>query len=167
VGFSAHCTPGESAVLRDEIRKAAENYQGNIPIIAGNWIGDRELEEISPKKTGRNLARRDIGIRPFRFNGIEHRTKRCLASSLTLVISAEGEVWGCCCLRGIPDFSFGKICYEKGITLASIMKSVKHKQSLTKMRKAECLPHCTHPLTKINELIEYLALPEKYHSSFV
>lgn len=167
VGFPAPYTPEEAANLRNEIRRAAENYTGKIPIMVGNWVGDKELENFSSKNRESDLARRDLSIRQFEYNGIEHVTKRCLASPLFIVITAEYEVYGCCCLRGIKDFSFGKINYDDGISLTSIMGSEKRKQSLAKMQKVECLKYCTHPLTKINELIEYLSLPEKYHSSFL
>ncbi len=166
VGFPAPHTPEEAAILRKKIREAAENYNGKISIMIGNWIGDKELEKCSLKKEN-NLARRDLGVRSFKYNGIEHITRRCLASSLFLVITAECEVFGCCCLRGIKNFSFGKIDYGKGITLCSIMNGKKRMESLAKMRKTECLNYCTHPLSKINELIEYLSLPERYHSSFI
>lgn len=167
VGFLSPYTPEEAAFLRNEIRKAAENYTGEIHVMVGNWIGDKEIEVLPSKKIDANLARRDLGIRQFRYNGIEHVTKRCLASPLFLVITAECEVYGCCCLRGIKDFSFGKINYDVNVTLKSIMGSKKRKESLTKMQSVECLKYCTHPLTKINEIIEYLSLPQKYHTSFI
>ena len=167
VGFSAPYTPEEAAILRNEIRRVAENYTGKIPIMVGNWMGDKELEEPSSKKRGSGLARRDLSIRQLGYNGIEHVTKRCLASPLLIVITAECEVYGCCCLRGIKDFLFGKINYDARVTLTSIMEGEKRKQILAKMQGVECLKYCTHPLSKINELIEYLSLPEKYHSSIL
>jgi len=167
VGFPAPYTPEEDAILRNEIRRAAENYTGEIPVMVGNWVGDKELEKLSLKKRESDLARRDLSIRQFEYNGIEHVTKRCLASPLFLVVTAECEVYGCCCLRGIKELSFGKINYDTRVTLTSIMGSEKRKQSLAKMQRVECLRYCTHPLTKINELIEYLSFPEKYHSAFI
>jgi len=167
VGFPAPHTPEEAAILRREIRKAAVNYTGNTHIMAGNWVGDTELVKLPLKKRGNDVARRDSSVRQFEHNGIEHVTKRCLASPLFLVITAECDVYGCCCLRGIKEFSFGKINYDAGISLSSIMRSQQRKQSLAKMQRVECLKYCTHPLNKINELIEYISLPEKYHSSFI
>ena len=166
IGFPSPHTPEKAAILRNEIRRAAGNFTGKVSVLAGNWIGDKELEVLYSKVKENNLSRRDLSIRQFKNNGIEHVTKRCLASSLFLVITAECEVYGCCCLRGIKEFLFGKINYSNGVTLTSIMEGEMRKQSLAKMQKVECLKYCTHPLTKINELIEYLSLPEKYHSSF-
>jgi len=167
VGFPAPYTSEEGAILRNEIRMVAENYCGKMQVMVGNWIGDKELENLSLKKKESNLARRDLSVQKFEYNGIEHITKRCLASPLFIVVTAEGEVYGCCCLRGIKEFSFGKVNYSSGISLTSIMKSERRKQSLGKMQRVECLKYCTHPLNKINELIEYLSLPEKHHSSFI
>lgn len=167
VGFPAPHTLEEAAILRNEIMRAAESYTGEIHIMVGNWVGDKEIEKLPPKKKENNLARRDLGIRQSEYNGVEHITKRCLASPLFLVVTAECEVYGCCCLRGIKEFSFGKIDYDVGISLTSIMGSEKRKQSLAKIQRVDCLKYCTHPLTKLNELIEYLSLPKKYHSSFI
>lgn len=167
VGFPAPHTPKEAAILREEIRKAAESYDGSIPVMVGNWIGDKELEKLSPKKREEDLARRDLSMHQSQYNGIEHITQQCLASPLFLVVTAECEVYGCCCLRGIKEFSYGKINYNKGQSLIAIMEGEKRKHSLTKMRRVKCLRYCTHPLAKINSLIEYISLPEKYHSSFI
>jgi radical SAM protein with 4Fe4S-binding SPASM domain len=167
VGFPAPYTPGQAVILRKEIRNAAGNYTGKMPVMVGNWIGDKELETLSPEKRSSAMARRDSGVRRFKYNGIEHVTKRCLASPLFLVVTAGGDVYGCCCLRGIREFSFGKINYDKEISLRSILESDRRNQNLERMQKVECLNVCTHPLEKINRLIEYLSLPEKYHSAFI
>lgn len=167
VNFPAPHTAKEAAILRNEIQSAARKYTGKMPVMIGNWVGDKELEHLSPEKKTGNLARRDMGIQQTKYNGIEHRTGRCPASPLFLVITAECEVYGCCCLRGIKEFSFGRVDYDNGLSLRSVMRGEKRKQSLTRMHNAECLRYCTHPLTKINEIIEYLSLSEKYHSSFI
>jgi MoaA/NifB/PqqE/SkfB family radical SAM enzyme len=167
VGFSAPHTPEEAAILRKEIRQAAEQYTGNLSVMVGNWIGDQEVEKKSSTNSPKDLARRDCAVHNSKFNGIEHITGRCLASPLFLVITADCDVYGCCCLRGIKEFSFGRINYDKNITLLSIINGKQRKQNLLRMQKVECLRYCTHPLTKINEIIEYLALPQKFHSSFI
>ena len=167
VGFPTPYTSGEAADLRNEIRKASENYTGKMPVMIGNWVGDKELETLSTGKREGDLARRDLSVRSFKYNGIEHISKRCLASPLFLVVTAECEVYGCCCLRGIKKFSFGKINYDEGISLSKLMAGQRRKKCLGKMRRVECLEYCTHPLTKINQLIEYLSLSEKHHSSFI
>ncbi|HLP62399.1 MAG TPA: radical SAM protein [Candidatus Deferrimicrobium sp.] len=167
VGFPAPYTPRQAAILRQEIRTAAENYQGKLKVTAGNWVGDQELKTFPLEKSPGEMARRDLSIRQLKYNGIEHDTGQCPASPLFLVVTAEGHVYGCCCLRGIENFSFGKIDYEENVTLKLILDSNRRKQCLERMRKVDCLNHCTHPFEKINALIEYLSLPRKYHSSFI
>ncbi|MCP4397750.1 MAG: hypothetical protein GY801_10685, partial [bacterium] len=167
VGFPAPHTPQEAGILRNVIQQAAKKYTGKLAIMAGNWVGDRELEELPSISSQNNLARRDSAVSRTEYNGIEHVTGRCLASSLFLVVTADCDVYGCCCLRGLKKFSFGTINYDKDITLHSIMTGEQRKERLARMRKVKCLKHCTHPLKKINEIIEYLALPQKYHSSFI
>jgi sulfatase maturation enzyme AslB (radical SAM superfamily) len=167
VGFPAPHTPAEAALLRKELQNAAESYSGKMPVMVGNWVGDKEMETLAREKKIKQIPRRDQVLYRFKYNGIEHVSKRCLASPLLLVVTAEGEVYGCCCLRGIKTFSFGKINYSEGISLRVIMESEQRQQRLKRMRQVECLGHCTHPLEKINALIEYLSLPHKYHSSFI
>jgi MoaA/NifB/PqqE/SkfB family radical SAM enzyme len=166
-GFPAPYTPAEAAVLRKELRNAAENYTGKMPVMVGNWVGDKELENLALEKKINEVPEGHLVIRRFKYNGIEHVTKRCLAPPLFLVVTAEGEVYGCCCLRGIKTYSFGRINYDEGISLRLIMESEQRRQRLKRMRQVECLGHCTHPLEKINALIEYLSLPQKHHSSFI
>ena len=167
VGFESPHTPEEADELRTMIRRAASQYEGNLNIMAGNWVGDKEMEHFLTKTCQTDLARRDSSMRKSNYNGIEHITRRCPASPLFLVISAEGDVYGCCCLRGIREYSFGTVDYENGICLSIIMEGKRRKEVLKKMKNTECLGHCTHPLEKTNELIEYLSLPEKFHSSFI
>lgn len=167
VGFTSPYSSEQLTILRHEIRTAAENYTGELKVMVGNWIGDKELEKFPIEKIPSEMARRDLGILQHRYNGIEHITKQCPASPLLLVVTAEGYVYGCCCLRGIKSFSFGKINYDDKVTLELILEGDLRKHCLEKMRKVECLNHCTHPLEKINTLIEYLSLPQKYHSSFI
>lgn len=167
VGFKSPHTPEEADELRNLIRRTASQYEGSLNIMAGNWTGDKEFEHYSTETCQTDLARRDSGIRKSNYNGIEHITRRCPASPLFLVITTEGDVYGCCCLRGIREYSFGTIDYGNGISLSAIMRGERRKEVLKRMKNTECLGSCTHPLTKINELIEYLSLPEKFHSSFI
>ena len=168
VGYACRDTPQQLKILRKEIFQAAEQNESGMTVFAGNWIGDRELvlDENSVKEKN-ELGRRELSIKKCRNNGIEHITRRCRASALSLVITAQQEVFGCCCLRNIPHFSFGKINYDNGVTLLDVFSGQQRKRSLEKMRKADCLNHCTHPFSKVNEMIDYLALPYKHHSSFL
>jgi MoaA/NifB/PqqE/SkfB family radical SAM enzyme len=166
VGFPSPYTPEEAATLRAKMRDICEGYSGSFAVMVGNWIGDRELEKEG-QNIKQDLARRDIVISERKYNGIEHYTRRCPASSLVCVVTANGEVYGCCCLRDIKEFSFGYIDYNANKDFKYVMTGSQRKESLNKMNKVECLKYCTHPLSKPNEIIEYLSQPEKYHSSFL
>lgn len=166
-GFPAPHTPEEAEALRKEIARAAGEYKGNMAVMAGNWIGDAEMKHQTTASAVQDMARRDIAVHPQPYNGIEHRTQRCLASPLFIVVTAEGDLYGCCCLRGIKEFSFGRLDYDRNITIQSLINGEKRKQNLERMRRVECLKYCTHPLNRVNQLIEYLALPEKHHASFI
>ena len=166
VGFPAPHTPEEAAMLREEMLMAAEGCQGEVPVLIGKWIGDKELENKT-SMSSMGLSRRDINIMNLKYNGIEHLSHRCPACSLLLVVTAGREVYGCCCLRGIKEFMFGKIDHERNTGLWDVMSGDKHREALDRMKRAECLKYCTHPLSKPNEIIEYLSRKDKYHSSFI
>ena len=167
VGYASPYGFDEIRDLRSLIMASAQKHNGRTHIIAGNWVGDRELEESPVLENSAELSRRDFGVGPKRYNGIEHTTHRCPASRLSLVVTADGEVYGCCCLRKIKKYSFGRIDYEKGITVETVLRGSQRAESIRKMENAQCLEYCTHPLSRINEIIEYLRLPEKHHSSFI
>jgi MoaA/NifB/PqqE/SkfB family radical SAM enzyme len=143
VGFTPSYTPGEAVILRKEIRGAAESYTGKMPVMVGNWIGDKELETFSPEKRVREMARGLLGIPRFKYNGIEHVTKRCLASPFFVMVTADLEVYGCPCLRAVREFSFGRINYDEKISLRLILDTQQREKRLERMRKAECLAYCT------------------------
>ena len=167
IGYTLPYTPEEAVVLRKELRAAAESYSGKMPVFVVNWIGDKELETYNPERRVREMARGLLGLPRFKYNGIEHVTRQCQAPPLFMGIAADGDVYGCPCLKGLREFSFGRINYDEGLSLRVVSESEQRDKRLERMRKAECLNHCTHPFAKINEIIEYLSLPEKYHSSFI
>ena len=168
VGYASPDTAGQLKKLRNDILEIARNNTTTLTIFAGNWIGDREMATTTEAvNTETTPGRRDLSVQNLRYNGIEHRTGRCIASALSLIVTSEMEVYGCCCLRNIKNYSFGQIDYEKGITLQHLMTGRQRQQALEQMKAVKCLAHCTHPLNRINELIEYMSLPRKYHASFV
>lgn len=166
VGYPSPNTPDEAAELRSKIMGEVEGYSGEVSVMIGNWIGDKELDSRTSIQK-RDASRRDAQVCELKYNSIEHVTRRCFASALTLVITAGGDVYGCCCLRGIKEFSFGQIEYEMDKNLSMIMSSQKRRKVIDRMKRTSCLEHCTHPLSRPNEIIEYLSRPKKHHSSFI
>lgn len=171
VGFPAPHTAEQAAELRSLIRETAAAWDGDMTVLCGNWVGDAEMkywaQAGSANQVGvQGLWRHEAAPRPHWFNGAEHITGRCLACELMLVVSADTEVFGCCCLRGLPEYSFGRIDFQGGHSLSAVLDAEVHERVLGRMKRAECIEHCTHPLRTLNEAIEYLRTPG-YHSSFI
>jgi hypothetical protein len=129
-----------------------------------HWISDAEAAagenaegDASPRRGARHLQ----GV-----NGIEHQTGRCLASPLMAVIAADRQVYPCCNLRALPEWSLGRLDPERGVDLRAIWASEPRQQVLQMIHRFACQPHCTHPLSRYNEAIEYLAGP-RHHGGFV
>jgi MoaA/NifB/PqqE/SkfB family radical SAM enzyme len=164
VGRTSTMTPAQAAELRQALATAARNYTGSMDVLVGTWTGDAErVNQASPSLDG--AGRRDHQFRADL--PIEHRLGQCWASPLLAVVAADGQVYGCCNLRYLADWSFGQVDYQAGVTLADIWAGQRRRQILTAMHHTACLAHCTHPMSRYNEIIEVLRDSEKPHSEFV
>jgi wyosine [tRNA(Phe)-imidazoG37] synthetase (radical SAM superfamily) len=164
VGRPSTMTPGQAAELRRALGEAAQAYSGSMDVLVGTWIGDAEQSK-APKAT---LA--SSGRRAHQVNAalpIEHRRGGCWASPLLAVVAADGQVYGCCNLRFLDAWAFGRVDYSQGMTLAEIWSGERRRQILARMHATECIAHCTHPLARYNEIIEVLRDTQKPHSAFV
>jgi hypothetical protein len=153
----------EARHVRQRLQEAATAYGGSIDVLVGNWIGDAEQKQI-----GRSLAA--SGRRDMHVTGdlpIEHRTGRCLASPVLAVVTADGTLYGCCNLRALPEWSFGRLDYEAGTSFAKLWYGKQRRDTLTRMHRTECIEHCTHPLSRYNEIIEVLREKDHPHRQFV
>ncbi|MDR2816277.1 MAG: radical SAM protein [Proteiniphilum sp.] len=167
IGYTPSHTPEEAESLRSCIRTHAARHKSNMMVFAGDWKGDAEYAASHGVKI-RGMVRRDGIVRAENCNGIEHITKQCYAAPLLLVITASLEVYFCCCTRGLKQFRMGRLDYlkqEQALTV--FFADRQYKQQLSRLRNCECLPFCTHPLQKYNEVIEYLRLNNKYHTHFI
>ena len=99
-------------------------------------------------------------------NGIEHVTGRCLASPLLAVVAADQTVYPCCNLRGLDEWAIGRVDYEAGVSFRAVWEGARRQTVMAAIQRVACLCHCTHPLSKYNEAIEYLR-GSKYHGGFV
>lgn len=163
VGREATMSVDEARQVRRRLAEEAAAYGGAMLVQVGNWVGDAEQ-----RGSGRELAaagRRDAQLAPAL--PVEHRTGRCLASPVLAVVAADGSVYGCCNLRALPQWSFGRIDYERGIGFAGIWHGSARRDVLARMHRTECIGHCTHPLSRYNEIIEVLRDGEGPHSQFV
>ena len=164
VGSKPTMSIEEAQQVRKKLKEAAENYNGTMDVLVGNWVGD--VEQKAMKKSSLEAS----GRRALHLNNnlpIEHRTGRCLASPVLAVITADGNLYGCCNLRALPKWSFGQLDYATGIGFSELWKSKQRQQTLQKMHNTECIKHCTHPLSRYNEMIEVLRNKDKPHSEFV
>jgi MoaA/NifB/PqqE/SkfB family radical SAM enzyme len=164
VGRASTMTPARAAELRQNLMNAAASYTGPVDVLVGNWIGDAERQS-DPKMVIDASGRRDHQIKSS--IPIEHRLGSCWASPLLAVVAADGQVYGCCNLRFLDKWSFGKIDYVNGKTFSEVWSSAHREHLLGKMQATECIVHCTHPMARYNEIIEELRDKDRPHADFV
>ncbi len=155
----------EAQAVRRQLSQTAVQYKGPLELFVGNWVGDAEqkasINNPSLTESGRRALHLDTNL------PIEHRTGRCYASPILTVITADGTLYGCCNLRALPTWALGQLDYENGIGFSEIWESRQRHTILTKMHQTACIQHCTHPLSRYNEIIEVLRDSERPHSQFV
>jgi hypothetical protein len=164
VGRIPSMTVEQSQQVRNSLRIAANRYSGHMEVLIGNWVSDNEQAKASQSQL-HNSGRRDFVV--DRRLPIEHRTGSCHASPLLAVVTADQTLYGCCNLRGLASWGMGKLDYEHGCGFTDLWAGPDRTRVLEKMRRGECLPHCTHPMTRYNEIIEVLRDDERPHSQFV
>jgi len=162
VGRKNMMTAENKKALLSAFNAKSKSYNGKMKIFIDYWISDSEVNEFfgtgeSPRR-GRYMQKQA--------NGIEHITGRCFASPLLAVITADKKIYPCCNLRYIEEWNIGTIDYEKGDTFEKIWRSNKRKEIINKIKNIKCIKYCTHPLSRYNEVIEYLKSPQ-YHKAFI
>jgi hypothetical protein len=155
-------TVDEKVELLSAFEEERNRYRGAMRILVDYWISDTDAEEIgsrgeSPRR-GRYIQR---GA-----NGIEHVVERCLASPLLAVVAADKRVYPCCNLRAIAQWAVGAINYQAGDTFEKVWLGEKRKHVMERIHNIECIRHCTHPMSRYNEIVEYLQGPQ-FHRGFV
>ncbi|MBI4232021.1 radical SAM protein [Candidatus Peregrinibacteria bacterium] len=146
--------------------RGKRDHHGSMNIFIDYWISDTEAAYFSSRaESASESPRRGRYIRQGT-NGIEHITGRCLASPLLAVVTADRKVYPCCNLRFIEEWSIGTLDYEQGDSFEKLWRSEKRQQIVDRIHGIECVQFCTHPLSKYNEIIEYLRTPQ-HHRGFV
>jgi uncharacterized Fe-S cluster-containing radical SAM superfamily protein len=164
VGRTCTMTPAQASELRKGLASAAQAYTGSMDVLVGTWVGDAERAESKESElttSGRRAHQVRLDL------PIEHRLGECWASPLLAVVAADGQVYGCCNLRFLDRWSFGRVDYDQGVTLAKIWAGERRRHMLARMHATECIAHCTHPMARYNEIIEVLRDAERPHSAFV
>lgn len=163
VGREPTMTITEAGEVRRKLREAATRYSGPVLVQVGNWVGDAEQREDRPSLG--EAGRRDL--QRTRVLPVEHRTGRCLASPVLAVVTADGTLYGCCNLRALPEWSFGRLDYPGGVGFGTLWHGPRRREVLSRMHRTECIRHCTHPLSRYNGMIEVLRDVKRYHSEFI
>jgi MoaA/NifB/PqqE/SkfB family radical SAM enzyme len=153
----------ETRRVRERLVAAQRRHRGRLRVLVDHWISDREAAHL--KTSLPPSPRRGARVAPGA-NGVEHLTGRCLAAPLMAVVTADGAVYPCCNLRARDAWCLGRLDYARGVTFAAIWNSARRGQVTARLRRIECIRYCTHPLSKYNEAIEYLAGPQ-FHGGFV
>ena len=164
VGRTSTMHPAQAAELRQALAVAARTYAGPMDVLVGAWVGDAERSTDQSANLDPS-GRRDYQLRTDL--PIEHRLGACWASPLLSVVAADGHVYGCCNLRFLDSWSFGQVNYEQDTTLADVWAGERRRRVLAQMHATECIAHCTHPMSRYNNIIEVLRDAEKSHSGFV
>ena len=159
---SSMTTVGEKKELLSAFETEKKSYNGKMKIFVDYWISDSDAKKISSRGES---PRRGMYMKEGA-NGIEHVTGRCLASPLLAVITADKKVYPCCNLRFLEEWSIGTIDYETGSSFEKLWHGERRKEIMDRIHKIECIKYCTHPMSRYNEVIEYLKSP-KYHRGFV
>lgn len=163
VGSAPTMTIEEAAQVRETLRRASLAHRGELRVQVGNWVGAAE-RAASHDRALAESGRRGLQLQR---EPVERRTGRCLASPLLAVVTAGGTLYGCCNLRALPEWSLGRLDYEKGVGFAELWAGEERRRVLQRMEATECLAHCTHPLTRYNEIIEVLRDQDRHHVEFV
>jgi MoaA/NifB/PqqE/SkfB family radical SAM enzyme len=133
IGRDSTMTTAQAVELRRALIDAAKAYDGPLDVLVGNWIGDAE------QQVGKNIEVDASGRRDYQTKSnlpIEHRLNACWASPLLAVVAANGQVYGCCNLRFLEEWSFGRIDYANGITFSRLWSG---------MQRSDCWPGCRRP----------------------
>jgi radical SAM protein with 4Fe4S-binding SPASM domain len=158
--------PRMSAEQKRELVRAFERESqarsAKVRVLVDRWVSDADALEV---QAGGESPRRGRWIGPGA-NGIEHITGRCLASPLLAVVAADGQVYPCCNLRAMDEWALGRIDYARGDSFEAIWKGDRRRQVMQRIRRIECIRYCTHPMSRYNEVVEYLRSP-RFHKGFV
>lgn len=162
VGRKNTMTIQQKKGLFSAYERESKSYQGKMKVFIDYWISDSEASKFSSRCESPRRGR----FMQQAANGIEHITKMCLASPLLAVITADKKVYPCCNLRFLKEWNVGTIDYKKGNTFKKLWKSDIRKKVIERIHNVECIKFCTHPMSRYNEVIEYLKTSQ-HHKGFV
>ncbi len=162
VGRKNTMTVEQKRELLATFEQGKRDYKGKMKVFIDYWISDSEAEYFSSRG---DSPRRGKYMQKGA-NGIEHITGRCLASPILALVTADKTVYPCCNLRFLEEWGIGTLDYERGNTFERLWHGERRKEIMDRIHGVECIEFCTHPMSKYNEVIEYLRSPQ-HHKGFV
>ena len=135
--------------------------------IVGEQLSGKIMFEVENQiQQAIKLSDSDFHVFPIlhRFDEVKNLDKgydRCYGHALVGVIAANGNMYLCCQLRGFDKFCFGSILKE---SFHDIWYGKRRQEVISRINLNECLP-CRY--NKYNEILDYLADPEKPHKNFL
>ena len=149
VGYRATFSVEQWLDLHRQMARLAEQCS-SVPVFVSDYLPEQVAQ-----------AAQSCCELPF-----EHRARRCYAHRLTAVLTGDASVYGCCEHRNLHAFRFGRLEYP-GSTLREIWASPQRAAALERMARADCLSHCTHPVSLYNEAVAEMQLAHGPCTSFV
>jgi radical SAM protein with 4Fe4S-binding SPASM domain len=169
IGFLVHSINYKEIYKTAELVKniGVDYIQIRPSFIPGEQLSDKIMFEVENQmQKAIKLSNSDFHVFPIlhRFDEVKNLDKgynKCYGHALVGVISANGNLYLCCQLRGFNKFCFGNIMKE---SFHSIWYGKERQKVISKINLDECLP-CRY--NKYNEILDYLADTERPHKNFL
>ena len=167
----------EMTVAARRAKEVGCRYIGFKRVIADTEIFDAEMLmniESNYLFARRQYESEDFSVMGFRiYNFHDGRNRKpypiCLGHHLIGILCANGEMYACCSMRGVAEYSYGNIREQ---SLSEIWHSEKRKAVLEKISQGQCRHRCVGHTSFMrydhyNALFEYLAEENNPHANFL
>lgn len=170
------CNVDEIAAAAAFVKSTGANYLEVRPVFATEWRGggfSRALSDANVERARDNLAAakdrldsstfRVIGM-ISRFDQLQGAPKdfaRCHIGPLTTVINADGYIYHCCQMRGLPNFRAGSVLEQ---SFKDVWWNAQHRAMVDAIDVSKCAP-CRYQ--GYNRLVEQAFLSDGLHAAFV
>lgn len=157
------------------VRDTGANYLEVRPVFATEWRGggfSRALSDPNVERARAALERaKALATDTFRVIGMVERFdaltgaakgfSKCHIGPLTTVINADGYLYHCCQMRGLPNFRAGSVLTQP---FAEVWWNAEHRAMVDAIDVTKCAP-CRY--AGYNRLIEGAFLEDGLHAQFV